>query len=71
MVCEPDRGGGDFLFHRHVQRTDVYQCVEFGADPNPKILVNFKVVSRSVLVLGGGLSSLSDSERSVTNFNCV
>ena len=24
---------------------------------------------RSVLVLGGGLSSLSDSERSVTNFN--
>ena len=65
MVCEPDwRGGGGFLFHRHAQRTDVYQCVEFGADPNPnESLVNF------LLVLGGGLSSLSDSERSVTNFN--
>ena len=39
-------GGGGSLFHRHAQRTDVYQCVEFGADPNPnESLVNSKVVS--------------------------
>ena len=44
--------------------------VEFGADPKKRVSSEFQSgFMRSVLVLGGGLSSLSDSERSVTNFN--
>ena len=42
----PLEGRVSFYFHRHVQRTDVYQCVEFGAEPNQnESLVNSKVVS--------------------------
>ena len=42
----PLEGRVSFYFHRHVQRTDVYQCVEFGADPNQnESQVNSKVVS--------------------------